>query len=53
MEGLSSAALSWRDPAPILRPRSIAIVGASPSARWVPIFLEQITKGGLSRSLVA
>lgn len=46
MEGLSSAALSWRDPAPILRPRSIAIVGASPSARWVPIFLEQITKGG-------
>ena len=47
MEGIaSSSALAWRDPAPILRPRSIGIVGASPTARWVQIFLEQIPQAG-------
>ncbi len=47
MEGIAPlAALSWRDPAPILRPRSIGIIGASPAARWVPIFLEQIPQAG-------
>jgi acyl-CoA synthetase (NDP forming) len=35
-------ALAWRDAGPALRPGSIAIVGASPSSRWIPIFQEQI-----------
>src|SRR5271166_6389500 len=47
MGGIASvAALAWRDPEPILRPRSVAIIGASPSARWVEIFLEQIRQAG-------
>ena len=40
------AGLAWRDPAPILRARSVAIVGASPGARWIDIFLDQIPKAG-------
>ena len=40
------AGIVWRDPGPILRPRSVAIIGASPSARWVQIFLEQIPQAG-------
>lgn len=40
------ASLSWRDPGPMLRPRSIGVIGASPSARWVQIFLEQIPQAG-------
>ena len=39
-------ALAWRDPSPILRPRSVAIVGASPDSRWLPVFLEQIPRAG-------
>ena len=39
-------ALAWRDPGPMLRPGSVAILGASPSARWVQIFLEQIPEAG-------
>ena len=37
---------AWRDPGPMLRSRSIGIVGASPGARWVEIFLEQIPQAG-------
>lgn len=37
---------AWRDPAPMLRARSIGIIGASPGARWVPVFLEQIPQAG-------
>ena len=36
----------WRDPAPMLQARSVAILGASPGARWVQIFLEQIPQAG-------
>lgn len=48
MEGgiAASAALAWRDAAPILRARSVAILGASPNARWVQIFLEQMPAAG-------
>jgi acyl-CoA synthetase (NDP forming) len=45
------AALPWRDPGPILRPRSVAIVGASPSSRWLQIFLEQIPNAGYRGAL--
>ena len=52
MEGIASpATLAWRDPGPILRPRSVAIVGASPGARWVQIFLEQIPQAGFRGGL--
>lgn len=47
MEGIArTAALAWRDPAPILRPRSVAVLGASPNSRWVQIFAEQIPQAG-------
>ena len=46
-----AAALSWRDPTPLLKPRSIGIIGASPSARWVEIFLEQIPRAGFAGPL--
>jgi acyl-CoA synthetase (NDP forming) len=42
----STGALAWRDPAPLLKARSVAILGASPGARWVQIFLEQIPQAG-------
>jgi len=42
----SPAGLAWRDPAPMLQARSVAILGASPGARWVQIFLEQIPQAG-------
>jgi len=45
------SALAWRDPEPILRPRSVGIIGASPSARWVQIFLEQIPQAGFRGAL--
>ena len=43
---MAPVAPAWRDPGPILRPRSVAIVGASPSSRWLQIFLEQIPQAG-------
>ena len=47
MEGIArTAALAWRDPAPILRARSVAVLGASPNSRWVQIFGEQIPQAG-------
>ena len=34
----------WRDPAPMLKAKSVAILGASPSSPWLPIFIEQFTQ---------
>ena len=47
MEGIARpAAPAWRDPGPILRPRSVAILGASPNSRWLRILQEQIPQAG-------
>lgn len=46
MEELAAPAADWRDPAPVLRPRSLAILGASPGSRWLPVFQEQIPGAG-------
>ena len=43
--------VAWRDPGPILRACSVAIIGASPAARWVQIFLEQIPQAGFRGAL--
>lgn len=39
-------AIAWRDPRPILRPASVAVLGASPKSRWVSVFTEQIPAAG-------
>ena len=47
MEGIARpAAPAWRDPAPMLRPRSVAILGASPGSRWLQILQAQIPQAG-------
>ena len=38
---VSSDKSQWRDPGPMLKAKSVAILGASPSSPWLPIFLEQ------------
>jgi len=34
----------WRDPAPMLKAKSVAILGASPTSPWLTIFLEQFNQ---------
>jgi len=47
----SMTGLQWRDPTPILRARSVGILGASPKSPWVPILTEQIRGAGFKGPL--